>query len=369
MAVRDEVYVAACSDYEEKRVEECIRRMFEDQGGAEVFLKKGKNVVIKPNLLMARAPEAATTTHPAVVKAVCRVFQEQGAKVTIADSPGGVYNKTALGRVYRFTGMERVSQETGAFLNWDFSSRKRRFQGLKQRNFDIIAPVAQADVVISIAKMKTHMMTYFSGGVKNLYGVIPGLTKAAYHSQHPGRQDFARLLVDLCRYVQPAYTILDGVEGMDGKGPSGGRVRHGGVLFGSQNPFALDLAAMEYCGLVPERSPVHQEGGKLGLVPFESRHLTLRGDSMEPLQPPFVPAIQQSGSRFSWAPHFLRPWLERAANPYPHITSRCVGCGDCARACPRQALHVANGKAHLDKRKCIKCYCCHEMCPIKAIDV
>ena len=49
MAVRDEVYVAACSDYEEKRVEECIRRMFEDQGGAEVFLKKGKNVVIKPN--------------------------------------------------------------------------------------------------------------------------------------------------------------------------------------------------------------------------------------------------------------------------------------------------------------------------------
>ena len=120
MAVRDEVYVAACSDYEEKRVEECIRRMFEDQGGAEVFLKKGKNVVIKPNLLMARAPEAATTTHPAVVKAVCRVFQEQGAGVTIADSPGGVYNKTALGRVYRFTGMERVSQETGAFLQLGF---------------------------------------------------------------------------------------------------------------------------------------------------------------------------------------------------------------------------------------------------------
>ena len=56
-------------------------------------------------------------------------------------------------------------------------------------------------------------------------------------------------------------------------------------------------------------------------------------------------------------------------NPFPHITPRCVGCGDCARACPRQALHVANGKAHLDKRKCIKCYCCHEMCPIKAIDV
>ena len=56
-------------------------------------------------------------------------------------------------------------------------------------------------------------------------------------------------------------------------------------------------------------------------------------------------------------------------NPFPHITPRCVGCGDCARACPRQALHVANGKAHLDKWKCIKCYCCHEMCPIKAIDV
>ena len=66
MAVRDEVYVAACSDYEEKRVEECIRRMFEDQGRAEVFLKKGKNVVIKPNLVISSKPDAAIATHPAL---------------------------------------------------------------------------------------------------------------------------------------------------------------------------------------------------------------------------------------------------------------------------------------------------------------
>ena len=68
----NKVYLAACQDYDKERVESCIRRMFNAFGGVEALLQKGKRVTVKPNLLMAREPEAATTTHPAVVEAVVR---------------------------------------------------------------------------------------------------------------------------------------------------------------------------------------------------------------------------------------------------------------------------------------------------------
>ena len=109
----NKVYLAACQDYDKERVESCIRRMFNAFGGVEALLQKGKRVTVKPNLLMAREPEAATTTHPAVVEAVVRLLVEHGASVTIADSPGGPYNDLLMRRVYESSGMAQVAQATG----------------------------------------------------------------------------------------------------------------------------------------------------------------------------------------------------------------------------------------------------------------
>ena len=74
----NKVYLAACQDYDKERVESCIRLMFNAFGGVVALLQKGKRVTVKPNLLMAREPEAATTTHPAVVEAVIRLLVEHG---------------------------------------------------------------------------------------------------------------------------------------------------------------------------------------------------------------------------------------------------------------------------------------------------
>lgn len=366
-----QVFFARCADYDKARVDACVRALFQQAGGVETFLEKGRRVVIKPNLLMARGPDTATTTHPAVVEAVARLLGEAGASVTIADSPGGPYNEGSMARVYKQCGMEAAARAAGAALNRDFSSRKRRYKGEVLRQFDVIAPIAEADVIINIAKMKTHSLTYFTGAVKNNYGVVPGLTKANYHSQNPGRSEFAKLLVDLCQCVTPDFSIIDGVMGMDGKGPSGGRVRQGGVLIASKNPFAADLAAMRHCGMDPERAPVHQYAARLGLVPGQCSQLELLGDKVEPLAEPFVPAIRLKHNYpfINYLPARLRPALQRLLLPYPQISARCIGCGACARACPGKALRVAEGKARLDAKKCIQCYCCHELCPVKAIDL
>lgn len=366
------VFAAACPDYRADEVRRAVARMFEAFGGVGYFLKKGKRVVIKPNLLLAREPEGATTTHPEVVEAVAELFVNAGATVTIADSPGGPYNLLTLPRVYRQCGMDDAARRAGARLNRDCSSQTVHFEGSQAREFEILTPVRQADVIINIGKMKTHMLTYFTGAVKNLYGTVPGLTKAAYHSRLPGQQAFCRMLVDLCRCVNPDFSIIDGVEGMDGRGPSGGRVRHAGVLFASENPFAADLAAMYVCGLQPERSPVHTFAVGQGLVPDAPHKLEWAGDPVQPLAEPFVPASGQSRrseSVINRLPAGVRQPLRRVLVAAPRVTERCVGCGACARACPAHAIIIRGGRASVRKKDCIRCYCCHELCAIRAIQI
>ncbi|MBR2460492.1 MAG: 4Fe-4S binding protein, partial [Clostridia bacterium] len=62
--------------------------------------------------------------------------------------------------------------------------------------------------------------------------------------------------------------------------------------------------------------------------------------------------------------------LPRFLEPRPVIVkSKCVGCGECARACPQKAITVKNRLARIDKSSCIKCYCCQELCKIQAVKV
>ena len=370
--VDNRVFAAACAEYDQRRVEEAVGQMFAAFGGVEKFLQKGKKVLIKPNLLLAREPDGATTTHPAVVGAVAALFVRAGAAVTIADSPGGPYNALTMPRVYRLCGMEKAAKYAKARLNRDFSSQTVRFEGLQPREFELLTPVCRADVVINIGKMKTHMLTYFTGAVKNLFGTVPGLQKAAMHSRLPGQQAFCRMLVDLCRCVGPDFSIIDGVVGMDGRGPSGGRPRRAGVLLAAENPFAADLAAMYICGLQPERSPVHSFAAAQKLVCAEPERIEWLSEPFRPLDEPFLPASgrsRRSESVISRLPGRIRQPLRRVLVAAPHVTERCAGCGACAQACPAHAITVRGGRASVDGRRCIRCYCCHELCPVRAIRI
>lgn len=364
------VTVLRLEDYDQRKVEEAVERIFTAWPGAAALTRETR-VTIKPNLLMARAPDQATTTHPAVVGAVAAALRRRGVeKITVADSPGGPYTAAALGRIYRACGMTDVE---GVTLNTDttWGSRKAKKGGLAEE-FHLIRPILDADVVISVGKLKTHGMTTLSGGVKNLFGCVPGLQKPELHYRYPTLDAFSQMLVDLAETVAPALTIVDAVTAMEGNGPSGGSPRQVGLLAGSMSPFVLDLVLADLIGLkigdvVTLRHSLHR-----GLIPADISEIDIDGDQYEKI-PDFRMPDSKALDFSDHMPAPVRPfvrWLRRRVTPRPVIhTERCVGCGKCAESCPARTIQVKEGKAAIDYSQCISCFCCHEMCPVRAIEM
>ncbi|HYW83442.1 MAG TPA: DUF362 domain-containing protein, partial [Spirochaetia bacterium] len=165
------VSLARCGSYDFQEVKDSVRQSVELLGGMSAFVKPGERVLLKVNLLMKRKPEKATTTHPAVARALAELVREAGGRPIIGDSPGGYHFYTAatLRSVYETCGMTEAAREGGAELNWDTEIVEVPYQqGRRIKLVKTITPVLQADTIINVPKLKTHGMTVYSGAVKNL---------------------------------------------------------------------------------------------------------------------------------------------------------------------------------------------------------
>lgn len=405
MRERSAVSLVRCTDYDPQRVEEGVRRAVELLGGIGRYVRPGQRVLLKPNLLRAMAPEAAVSTHPTVVKAAVRLVQEAGATPIIADSPGGPGTGVWVRRVYERTGMRRVAEETGAELSHELDAvRLPNPEGGLLKMVDVIAAVANADAVINLPKLKTHNLTRLTVGVKNLFGVVPGLTKMGYHAKLQDARLFSQGLVDISLCVRPVLTIVDGVVAMDGNGPSGGDLFPGQVLLASPDVLAVDVAAMALVGWEPASMPTILVAMERGLTTGRVEDLDLRGDALDELRlhgfrpgsatavdPGVVPrglfgALQSrlalrradgtladsqalEAADVGTVPAALRAWATRQLVVTPRAGEGCTGCGHCAELCPVQAIRIEGRRAHMDERRCIRCYCCHELCPQLAVEL
>jgi uncharacterized protein (DUF362 family)/ferredoxin len=368
----EKVYAIRCSDY--GQVEEKMPRLLEMMGGIATLISAGERVVLKTNLLAAAKPENAVTTHPSIVSSIARMVKEKKADPIIADSPGSGYPYTekTLERTYRLTEMDQVAKEVGIDLNLDTSYQTISFpDGKYFKRFEIITPVHEADAVFNLCKLKTHGFMHMTGAVKNIFGVIPGLTKPGYHAKLREKDHFANMLIDLCSYISPRLSILDAVVGMEGNGPHHGEQRNVGLLLGSTSPLSLDVVAGEIMGLPKDKNPVLVEAEKRGLAPVDLDQLELIGVDPQELQipgfklPSTVPGLQD---RFFG---LLYPIFRNGFSVFPRIIeSECVSCGSCRDACPMHVITVVDKKpAQIETKNCIRCYCCHEMCPHDAIEL
>ena len=367
-----QVSIEKCGSYNDQEVRKAVEACLAPLGGLESVVSGGDRVLVKLNLLSAKSPEAAVTTHPAIVKATVELVQELGAIPVLGDSPGGGSTAASYKALLEKTGIQAVIDKTGCEIV-RFDEAKREVAPVKAKTFKkltLAKAVTEADVIIRLPKLKTHTLTYYTGAVKLLYGYIPGLFKTEYHLHTANDINlFADLLLDIHETYPPALTLMDAIVGMEGAGPSNGKPRKIGLVLSSKSCTALDYVAVTIAGFDPMSVPTVRLAQERRVGPARLEDVRIYGERVQPLVvEDFEKTLTASLSR---APPFLINTLKRfiAAKPVIDV-SNCKHCGECFRACPPNAIAFKKARVpDIDYSTCIRCYCCQELCPEGAITI
>lgn len=361
-----DVAVVRCKTYDVEAVKPALEEAVNAVNGLD-FVKSGMKIIIKPNLVSFKKPDAAATTHPALLEALVEMLLARGADVTIGDSPGGPHSLPLLNRVYAATGMDRL-EKLGAKLNRNMNEKTVDFpEGKVLKNFTYTEYLDEADAIIDFCKLKSHGMLGMSAAVKNLFGTIPGLKKPEVHYKFQNDAEFADMLVDLNEYFKPRLAICDAVVGMEGNGPTAGTPRQIGAIIASKSTYYADVVGAELIGMNIDGLPTLQAAYERGFAPASSKNLRVYGDiralTVDDFKAPPVRGL--SFMRKGNVLHFIS---KAALEHKPTLKKRfCVGCGECARMCPAKAIEMKNKKPHINREKCIRCFCCQEFCPRAAM--
>ncbi len=366
--------VVPCNSYDPTQAEAALRQALEPLGGLD-WVTPGMTVAVKANLVTFLKPEAAATTHPVLLCALVKLLKEKGARVIVGDSPGGLYTRVYLDRIYGVTGMKAV-EEAGGELNRDFEIKDASFPDAKEaKAFTYTAWLDHADAIVDFCKLKTHGMMAMSGAAKNMFGVVPGTAKPEYHYRYPDPDRFANMILDLNDYFNPILSITDGVVGMEGNGPTAGTPRKIGVIIASDSPHAADLVGADLIGLKAEDVPTLQAAVRRGLIPKTPEELDVVGDWKPFIVPDYQRVETTHSLRFNKESHTFfgrisSTFMDKALASKPVLNpDECIGCRECFKICPAKAIEMVNKKPIINRKNCIRCFCCQEFCPKGALKV
>lgn len=362
------VAVVKCRNYEQDLVDRQVDRCLQLMGGLSRYVKKGDRVLLKVNLLSPEPPEKAITTHPAVVAALIKRVQALGAHPVVGDSSGGlIVGRSRTHRSFIKSGIKEVADRLGAeTVNFDTAGvvAVDNPRGVEPRLLHIAKPVLDADVVITVPKLKTHSAALFTGAVKNMYGTVPGALKMEYHRLAPRPADFTRILLDIFQVTKPHLAVMDGIMAMEGNGPAAGSPKHLGLILASSDSVALDAVACHIIGLNPERVSTLQQAAGRNLGQACLAKIQVVGTDIAEL--PVRDFKLPSNALLERVPSFIGSYLLGMLRARPVIQKdKCTGCRICVDNCPAGAIRFADSPL-VDYRTCIDCLCCHELCPQRA---
>jgi len=343
------------ADYEYHTLKPIMYQMI-DALGADLIQPRMR-VLIKPNLLLAAGPEKAVVTHPLVARIAAEYVLDRDAYPMIADSPPlGSFEKIlkecGYSDLFKDLDVEFKSFETSAKIDI----------GEPFGSIDLAADALEADLIINLAKLKTHSQMLLTLGVKNLFGCVVGYKKPEWHVRAGiDRTIFARLLVQIYRALNPAITIVDGILAMEGQGPGkSGKPRQLDVLIGCRDAFEADRAICQMLNMDPDTLLTNRVAKELGLVPetaYIQGDFHMINDFMLPDLGPLM-----------FGPAFLQKLMRKHFIQRPVVKNQlCSHCGECRHYCPATAINSQVDRITFNYDRCIRCYCCIEICPQGAL--
>ncbi len=366
-----------CDDYDKDNVYNIVENIIKSFGNISDIIKPNTKILIKLNLLSAYTPDQAITTHPEIVRAVINIIKKAGAIPIMGDSPGNLTH--GIEYIWDKTGMLQLAKEENVeLINFEACGCVEvSIQHPNIKQIYITKAIMDCDAIINLPKLKTHTFMGFTCGVKNFYGIIPGVRKAEYHKLAPTPKDFSYLLSEIYRMVKEKllFTIVDGVYGLEGNGPSlSGQKRKYGIIAGSQDTVMLDTFILDKMGIKSRNNVLLKPLKEKKLGDTNLQNMIYVGDNVFEFNfgKTKLPVTKFLTLLPSWLARFITKYAGRLFWVKPNIIeSKCVGCLQCMKSCPVKAIVKDKDgvKPVIQKEKCIGCFCCHELCLHKAVEI
>lgn len=372
----EKVALLKCTDYDVHNIEKKLREGFELLGGTSflrALIPENSSVLLKPNFLSVVERGSPVITHYAMFEAVVRIVKEYSNNIAFGDSPGSGDGRKAAERSGL---MEVANRYDVSFVDFNEEVHVELNNPLMYKFWNVARAAYEADVVITLPKLKTHAMMYYTGAIKNQFGCIPGSQKASWHTKLPDAVNFSKMLLDLNSVVKTSFAILDGIIAMEGNGPRNGTPKKMDTIIMGQSLTAVDSTAVRLIGYgdvlaIPHLKVAH--GTKWGVVMPEE--IEVLGEKVKDMK-----CKDFKLSRNAKVINFISPTLNNfvasltAPNPVV-FAEKCIGCKKCDEVCPERPK-VISFVTHNNKvipkwnyKNCIRCFCCQELCPQGAIEI
>ena len=360
---------APCADYAPQNLRPALEHVLHPQIEAAGGVS-GKSVMLKPNLLAWRKENDPQAVHPRFIVETAKAFLDAGAsRVAILENPAV---QTAP-QVLRAMGIADELRSLGV-TSANFSNYRKQppLDAVCFHNLEIADEFREYDFVADLAKAKTHGMMTLTFCVKNLFGLVNGGDRLAWHLAVGRDYDkFADMLLDLYLVVRPAFNLLDAVTCMEGNGPGAGTPADRRFVAGGTDALALDFVAAKVLGVEPDELHLIRRAKARGLLPAPGSIGVLDDLPVcEPLALPDRPVLDMAQMHLGVGiPKWAQKPLRKALVVNPKLDpKKCVGCGVCVKMCPPKSLKLVDGRPSFDLPHCIRCFCCQEHCPKGAIE-
>ena len=265
----------------EKEIEAGVRKAIELAGGLTDIIKQGNTVIIKPNIVVAKSPETGATTDPRVCQAIANMVREIGARPIIAESAFvGLDTEEAI----QVAGYGKLRQEGYEVVDL----KKKGIETVKVpvpkgkalKEVSLPKVVVDADVIISVPKMKTHDQAEVTLALKNMKGVLPDSFKRKLHHVFGVFQGVA----DLMTVVKPSLAVVDGIVAMEGLGPAFGDPIKMNLIIVGKDLVAVDAVTSKIMGFDPQECGCVREAAQSRIGTADLNKIEVIGEPIAKVQ-------------------------------------------------------------------------------------